>query len=138
MLNHMWKHFACGIAGAIACAGLFVSPPARAADPAKAVALAIEQSRLAESASDLSGVRARLQGIINCMVGPEDSLYSASGGDQCANVGNGAVRDVSADRPNYVALKDALKKAIRGLRTDDPGRAKRYAAEAREYLVRYK
>lgn len=133
----MAKQVACSIAAVILCAGLAVAPQARAAEPGKAVALAIEQSRLAESAPDLGGVRARLHGIINCLVGPEDSLYDKSGGDQCANLGD-TVHAVSGDRPSLKELKGALKKAIRGLRTDDPTRAKAYAAEARKFLVQYK
>ena len=129
----MTKHVAWGIAAIMLCAGL----SARAAEPGKAVSLAIEQSRLAESATDLAGVRARLHGIINCLVGPDDSLYDKSGGDQCANLGD-TVHAVSADRAALKEVKGALKKAIRGLRTDDTTRAKAYAVEARNLLVKYK
>ena len=137
MVENITKQVAWGLAAIILCAGFSLAPSAHAAEPAKAVALAIEQSRLAESATDLGGVRARLHGIINCLVGPDDSLYDASGGDQCANLGD-TVHAVSADRASLKQLKGALKKAIRGLRTEDPTRAKAYAVEARNLLLSYK
>ena len=99
--------------------------------------MASQHAGLAAKASDAKTTDMHLHDVINCLVGPEDSLYDKSGGDQCANLGD-AVHAVSGDRASLKELKGALKKAIRGLRTDDTVRAKAYAAEARKVLVQYK
>ena len=125
-----------GIAVSAGAASLLaVATPAKAdADLTKEVATTIEQTHVAAAAPDLASVHTGLHAIINCLVGPHDSAFIASDGDPCKGQGDGAIRDTK-DRPTLVLLRYALKKAIRGLRTDDLDKARQYAVEARAYLV---
>ena len=118
--------------------GLLLCPmPARAADPVREVAIAIDHARLATQVTALAAVQARLHQLVNCLVGPRDNLFDGSAGNPCANEGGGAIPD-TADEAMIVLLRYALDKAVLGLQTGDLHLAQRYAVEAQAYLTAYR
>ena len=118
--------------------GLLLCPMlARAANPVREVAIAIDHSRLATQVTALAAVQARLHQLVNCLVGPRDNLFDGGAGNPCAEEGSGAIPD-TADTAMIVLLRYALDKAVLGLQTEDPHLAQRYAVEAQAYLTAYR
>ena len=106
---------------------------AQTPDAGKEVSTAANHAGLAAKAGDLKGVQMHLQHVVNCLVGPKDSSFNASGGNPCNGQGNGAIADTS-DAAKKKPLQDALKQAQDGLKATDMAAAQKQATLAQETL----
>lgn len=85
---------------------------AAAGDARQQVVTAAAHAGMAAGASDVKMVKAHLQHVINCLVGPSGEGYDSTQANPCKEMGFGAVPDASMDK--IPALQAAVKLAREG------------------------
>lgn len=76
------------------------------------ISAAITHAQMAASAATLSVSHTHLHHVVNCLVGPEASAFSAKSGNPCKGMGKGALDDASAAQQK--ALQQVLTTAEKG------------------------
>lgn len=104
---------------------LFVTQPANAGDAAKEISTAAAHAGMAAGSTEMKMVKAHLQHVVNCLVGPSGAGYDANQANPCKDQGAGAIPDASADKK--VGLEAALKMTKDAAKETDMAKAKEKA-----------
>jgi hypothetical protein len=88
---------ALGLAGAAVLRGGTI-PAARAAmkDTSAEVQTALTHAGFAQKYDTLKEVTLHLHHVLNCLVGPKDSMFDTAAGDPCQGQGNGILPDIQS------------------------------------------
>jgi hypothetical protein len=84
------------------------------ADAASETAMALRHAYAAAQADNITDVHKSLQRVVNCLVGPQDSLFDRHESNPCAKAGKGAIVD-TADPEKKKLLHDAMEMAEMGI-----------------------
>lgn len=88
------------------------------ADAASETATALQHAYTAAQADNITDVHKSLQRVVNCLVGPGDSLFDSHELNPCAKAGRGAIAD-TADAAKKQHLHDAMEMAEMGIANTD-------------------
>lgn len=99
-------------------ASAVLSSAAALADANAETAAALKEAYRAAEAPTLAEVHAHLHQVVNCLVGPKDSLFDASQPNPCAKLGKGALIDTK-DETARNHLHDAVDLAGMGIASSD-------------------
>lgn len=97
---------------------VLVCTGAARADAESEAATALQHAYLAAQAPSVAEVHTQLHQVINCLVGPKDSLFDAGQPNPCAKLGKGALAD-TADGAKRNHIKDAVDLAGMGIASTD-------------------
>lgn len=88
---------ALGVAGAVVQHGGSV-PAARAAmtDTSTEIQTALTHAGFAQKYDTLKEVTLHLHHVLNCLVGPKDTMFDSAAGNPCQGQGNGIVPDIQS------------------------------------------
>lgn len=92
------------------------------ADAASEAATALQHAYSAAQADNIAELHAGLQRVVNCLVGPRDSLFDSHEHNPCAKAGKGAIPDTT-DAAKKQHLKDAMEMAEMGIASEDLSKA---------------
>lgn len=84
------------------------------ADAASETATALQHAYTAAQADNIADAHKSLQRVVNCLVGPGDSLFDRHESNPCAKTGKGAIVD-TADPVKKKHLHDAMEMAEMGI-----------------------
>ena len=84
----------------------------------------------ARTAKDIEGIHEHLQGVVNCLVGPNGPGYVATNTNPCTHMGKGALNDVLQNSDESRLLNDALNEAKDGIKTTSLDDAQSKAKQA--------
>lgn len=84
------------------------------ADAVSETATALQHAYAAAQADNIAGAHKSLQRVVNCLVGPADSLFDRHESNPCAKAGKGAIVD-TADPVKKKHLHDAMEMAEMGI-----------------------
>ena len=107
---------------------------AAGADAAKEAATAANHAQLAAASQSVAMTDMHLHHVINCLVGPHGHGFYAKAGNPCKGMGNGAVRDSSADKDLHAKALKALTAARRGVASKDLSAAHHAATNVAQIL----
>jgi hypothetical protein len=99
------------------------------ADAASETATALQHAYAAAQADNITDMHKSLQRVVNCLVGPGDSLFDRHESNPCAKAGKGAIPD-TADAVKKKHLHDAMEMAEMGIANVDLGKAMMLATGA--------
>jgi hypothetical protein len=92
------------------------------ADAASETAIALQHAYAAAQADKIAEVHASLQRVVNCLVGPGDSLFDKHERNPCAKAGKGAIPG-TIDAAKKKHLRDAVDMAEMGIANTDLDKA---------------
>ena len=82
----------------------------------------------------IEDIHTRMQGAINCLVGPKGEGFSAAAPNPCAASGNGVIPD-STDAAKKALFQQAAEKLKTGLSEDDRQKAMQIALDGADMIV---
>jgi hypothetical protein len=88
------------------------------ADAASETATALQHAYAAAQADNITEVHKSLQRVVNCLVGPQDSLFDRHESNPCGKAGKGAIVD-TADPAKKKHLQAAMEMAEMGIANTD-------------------
>ncbi|HUN72181.1 MAG TPA: hypothetical protein VMU52_07715 [Steroidobacteraceae bacterium] len=103
-------------------------------DAGKEAATAVTHAQLAAASQSIAVTDMHLHHVINCLVGPHGRGFDAKAGNPCKGMGNGAVRDSSADKDLHSKTLKALMAARHGVATKDLSAAHDAASKVADIL----
>jgi len=106
--------------------------PAYAGDAAKEIATAAAHAGMAAGSADMKMVKAHLQHVVNCLVGPGGAGFDGNQANPCKDLGAGAIGDAAKDKK--AGLDRALMMAKEGAMEMDLAKAKEKAAATQAVL----
>jgi hypothetical protein len=99
------------------------------ADASSETAIALQHAYAAAQADKIADAHASLQRVVNCLVGPGDSLFDKHELNPCAKAGKGAIPDTT-DMAKKKHLHDAMEMAEMGIANADLDKAMMLATGA--------
>jgi hypothetical protein len=117
---------------AAAAFSVLLSGPAYAGDSRQQIATAAAHAGMAAESADMKMVKAHLQHVINCLVGPAGAGYDSTQANPCKEQGFGAIPDASFEK--MASLEAALKMAKDGKAEADIAKAREKAAATQAAL----